>query len=104
MHISISLSIFGSALEDTHRTSRVRRLAAVASLLFAYGWFASQLHALTIFETATLGPTGLTSNLGVGIYYDQFLGARFELTSSVTTTAIGGHFGTTSVIGNNQFF
>jgi hypothetical protein len=65
---------------------------------------AADCRAVTVVETATLGATGLTSDLGIGIYDDQFLGLRFAIPSAITTTAVGGHFGTVESVGNNQFF
>jgi hypothetical protein len=103
MNIETIASTRTATTEHARTISLIRHLATTASLIVVYGWFASQLHAFTVFETATLGQTGLTPS-GVGIYNDQFVGAKFELASSVTTTAIGGHFGTTTPIGNNQFF
>lgn len=48
-----------------------------------------------LFESATLGPTGITVDQGVpasniGVF--NFSGARFELTQPVVTTSVGGHF------------
>ena len=54
--------------------------------------------AATIFESATLGPTGVTWQQaldgvvqGSGISSTVFSGVRFELTQPVITTQIGGH-------------
>ncbi len=51
----------------------------------------TSLHAAFIYESATLGATGST-NGGTSVNSSQFLGGRFQVTSTVTTTAIGGHF------------
>jgi hypothetical protein len=55
--------------------------------------------AATIFESGTLGPTGvtwtdLTSGAvpGANISTSTFNGARFQLNQPATTTKIGGHF------------
>jgi hypothetical protein len=78
---------------------------ATAGLFAIYGLFVLDCHAYTVFETATLGPSESTPLSGAGIYFDQFLGVRFDLTSNVSTASIGGHFGTSNTaIGNNQFF
>jgi hypothetical protein len=52
-----------------------------------------------LFESGTLGPTGITWQqvldeevVGVNIASDVFSGVRFELLSPVMTTRIGGHF------------
>ena len=52
---------------------------------------APKARAVTIFESATLGPTGQFS--GVGVDAGNFLGVRFQISSPVTTGRIGGHFG-----------
>ncbi len=44
-----------------------------------------------VFESAQIGPTALASG-GVGISPTQYLGVRFEVTSTVTTAMMGGHF------------
>ena len=57
----------------------------------------------TLFESGTLGPTGLAqgsvtaSNISASVY----AGARFRLTQPVKTTQIGGHF--VSATGDNFF-
>ncbi len=43
-----------------------------------------------IYQSATLGPTGQGG--GVVVAEDQILGVRFDVTSTVTTGSIGGHF------------
>ncbi len=56
--------------------------------------------AATIFESGTLGPTGLTfadfdaggAPDGSGVEPNVFSGVRFELTAPVLTTRVGGHF------------
>jgi hypothetical protein len=53
-----------------------------------------------IYETATLGPTGITGN-GFGIYTNQFLGTRFFVSTTFTTSRIGGHLYSGS---NNHIF
>ena len=74
-------------------------------LLFCWGWLlpARQLASprrRTIFESGTLGPTGLTfadfdaggAPDSSGVETNVFSGVRFELTESVLTTRVGGHF------------
>lgn len=50
--------------------------------------------AATIFESGTLGPTGLPqgSVIASNITPAVFAGVRFQLTETVNTTQIGGHF------------
>lgn len=55
--------------------------------------------APTIFESGTLGPTGITwTDLqdqvvpGTSVHSSNFVGARFELTQVVAISEIGGHF------------
>ena len=45
--------------------------------------------ASTIFESATLGNTGLTGGISVG---QQFVGARFAVDEGAWTGEVGGHF------------
>jgi hypothetical protein len=72
---------------------------------YLFGWLAittlAAPHVLgaTIFESGTLGPTGVTwDDLlaetvgGTNISHVVFTGVRFELSQSVVTTEIGGHF------------
>ncbi len=55
--------------------------------------------AATIYESATLGPTGQTGG-GYAVNGDQFLGTRFEITEATDVTAIGGHlYGSESLFG-----
>ncbi len=68
------------------KTLKLLEVAVVAGL--SVGTTAGT--AQTIYESASLGPTGITVPV-VGIDYDQFLGARFEIRSTVQVTHIGGH-------------
>jgi VCBS repeat-containing protein len=56
----------------------------------------------TFFESATLGNTGSTSAV-VHVNHGQFLGVRFEVTSAVAASGIGGHF-VTRFGDTNQMF
>ncbi len=62
-------------------------------------YMAPPVSAATLFESGTLGPTGVTwDDLlaetvgGTNVKDVVFTGVRFELTQSVVTTQIGGHF------------
>lgn len=57
----------------------------------------------TIFESGTLGPTGLPqgSVSATNITFSVFTGVRFELTQPVLTAQVGGHFVSTT---NGTFF
>ncbi len=56
-------------------------------LLFPVG--VQKIYADVIYESATLGPTGQTS--GLGVFDEQFLGSRFSISQTVQVTEIGGH-------------
>jgi len=79
------------------------RILFVFSLLVVAGLFAmtvATINAATIFESGTLGPTGLTFDdfggatapSGSGVNPIVFSGVRFELSQPVLTTRVGGHF------------
>lgn len=55
---------------------------------------ASPADATTIFESGTLGPTGLPqgSVAATNVTPAVFVGVRFQLTQPVVTTQVGGHF------------
>jgi hypothetical protein len=70
---------------------------SLASLLFAPDIVQGDI----IFESGTLGPTGIPSEdvfspnpvvQGVNVHGSVFNGVRFELTQPVKTTEVGGHF------------
>ena len=60
--------------------------AATATISLSTGLPA---RAAIIHESATLGPIGQTS--GVGVSSSLFLGSRFSLTNPVQVAMIGGH-------------
>jgi PEP-CTERM motif len=60
----------------------------------------SPLRAGTVLESATLGPTGQT--IGVFVQSDQYLGARFQVTSTTVVDHIGGHLGANGIVGNGE--
>ena len=59
----------------------------VLSLLFCD---LRQSRAMPVFESATLGSTGVFG--GVIINEECFIGTRFEVNTTITTESIGGHF------------
>ena len=61
--------------------------------------------AFTLFETAALGPTGI-ADAGFEITNVQSVGARFEVTSPVTTTRVGAHLIDSAFpyVGNKQVY
>jgi hypothetical protein len=67
---------------------------------YLFGWLtlmaliAPHTSAATIFESGTLGPTGIPRGVvpGANISGVVFNGVRFELTDPVVTTQVGGHF------------
>jgi hypothetical protein len=69
----------------------------LAALLALSG--ANHANAATIFESGTLGPTGVSWEdvfnqvvLAENVKSNAFNGVRFELTQPVRTTEVGGHF------------
>jgi len=71
-------------------------MPAVAILILTT---ATNITAATIFESGTLGPTGVTwldlqnQNVqGTNVNSAVFVGVRFELTQPVLTSEVGGHF------------
>ncbi len=75
--------------------SATRKLAGyAASLAVATLCLASPATAAMIFESGTLGPTGLEQGTvdATNINGSVFTGVRFQLTQPAITTQIGGHF------------
>ena len=73
------------------RHSLLRTLAVVLFLVAAAPAFTEQI----LFQSATLGQTGVVPSPetpAANINQFAFNGARFQLTTSVRTTSIGGHF------------
>ncbi len=66
----------------------------VLSLVVAIAFAAPPVSAAILFESGTLGPTGLAQGTvaATNITPNVFTGVRFQLTQSVVTTQIGGHF------------
>jgi len=60
--------------------------------------FANLAFADVIFESGTLGPTGLARGVvpGATVGSDVFNGVRFQLTEPTITTRVGGHFVTST--------
>ncbi len=65
-------------------------IAASASIAMT----ANLAAAATIFESGTLGPTGLPqgSVASANVTLNVFVGVRFQLTQPAITTQVGGHF------------
>lgn len=88
------------------RFGRPGRLSSLALLAF-FGVCPAASSAAILYESGTLGPTGMTieeiiaNNVpGTNVNPAVFVGVRFELTQSVVTSQIGGHF----VSGTNSSF
>jgi len=65
-------------------------VSILASILILGGiGFPQHVFAEVIYESATLGPTGLDN--GIVLSTSQFLGSRFSVTETFEVTAIGGH-------------
>jgi hypothetical protein len=62
-------------------------------------------HGFTLFESATLGPTGPTPG-GLEVSSLQFVGVRFQVSQMATTSVVGGHLYETPFqpLGNHQIF
>lgn len=76
----------------------MRLVASLAMSVLTTCVSTSALSEQVLFQSASLGPAGITpleARQGVGsglsMGSDIFLGARFELTTTAITTAIGGH-------------
>jgi hypothetical protein len=90
-----------------------RCFASAFSLSCAAIFFtAADVSADTIFESGTLGPTGIPySGLGggtapgsSGVTPDVFSGVRFELSDPVLTSRVGGHFVADPRLDSTSFF
>ncbi len=80
-------------MKTTHRVRYCALgLIACASVLH-------HAHAFTVYESATLGRTGLYANSGFDIDADQYLGWRFHLNAPFQVQAIGGN-----ISGSGTFF
>jgi hypothetical protein len=66
---------------------------------------ATGVQADTLYESATLGPTG-TAPGGLEVSSPQFVGSRFFVSGTPTTTRVGGHLYETQFqpLGNHQIF
>lgn len=76
------------------------------SLFLSLGLLFTSFHAVQagiIFESGTLGPTGLSqgSVAATNVHATVYVGVRFQLTQPVLTTEVGGHFVSHS---NGTFF
>lgn len=85
----------------THIVKRVlRRLpAAVLAAALVLSARVTSVTAATIFESGTLGPTGVTFGQlsngtvpGTNVNSSVYTGVRFELTQPIVTSKVGGHF------------
>jgi hypothetical protein len=71
----------------------------VSGVFLALSCFVPVAGATILFESGTLGPTGVTweqvtsdATLGVNVSHVVFGGVRFQLNTPVVTTHVGGHF------------
>ncbi len=98
---ALPLQAQGSAVQSrTHRWVRGILGALVCALT------ANNVAAATIFESGTLGPTGIARNdvtSGSNVNASVFVGVRFYLDQPVITTQIGGHF-VKNTDANQSFF
>ena len=67
----------------------MRQLVGLAVVVVVLAW-GQVAQAAPIFESALLGGTGVGGGSAVSL--NQFLGVRFELTETVETQLVGGHF------------
>jgi hypothetical protein len=83
--------------------SRLKRNHAHQLLFLSFVLSASPVCAdPIIFQSATLGPTGQSSETTITPF--QFLGARFSLSEPVEVTQIGGHLGVIDSSSVGSFF
>jgi hypothetical protein len=83
-----------------HLVTTVRAIALIAVLgLYLLPYAAPVASAASIFESASLGQTGITAEqvrtqevFGTHVSEEVFGGARFQVTKSWQVTRIGGHF------------
>ena len=89
------------AIRNRLRSCLMKRFALFAILFFALTATLPQSSAVAdvLFESGTLGPTGVSWQdaldglvPGSSVAVDVFSGVRFNLTQLVVTTQIGGHF------------
>lgn len=78
--------------------NRLPFFALVSILVLTICPFVSSAQAAILYETGTLGPTGITweevtsNQIGVNVSSAVFGGVRFQLNSPVATSQVGGHF------------
>ena len=68
-------------------------------------------HAAVLFESGTLGPTGVTGTdvfsqivPGGNVNSSSFVGARFHINTPMITTQVGGHFVLSPNVSGGSFF
>ena len=81
----------------------MNRLLLMLVFTFGMGSFDSANAETILFESGTLGPTGLAQFdvAATNVNASVFTGVRFELTQQVQTSQVGGHF--LSAAGGNFF-
>ena len=85
------------------RRCQVNRLLLMLVFTLGMGSFDSANAETILFESGTLGPTGLAQFdvAATNVNASVFTGVRFELTQQVQTSQVGGHF--LSAAGGNFF-
>jgi hypothetical protein len=60
-------------------------------MLYLFGLTGSTARGAFLFESATLGPTGVSVGPVPGVDVMQYLGARFHVDREVEVQSVGGH-------------
>jgi len=64
----------------------------ILCMISLIGLCGGAVRGAVLFESATLGPTGVTGGEVPGVDHAQYLGARFHLDHDVKVQSVGGHF------------
>jgi hypothetical protein len=101
--VNSSSSAIACTIIDGRRASAF--VKALFSCMFAV-WMSAPATAATIFESGTLGPTGIPRSEvtgGSNVNSAVFVGVRFYLDQPVVSTDVGGHF-VKNIGVNDSFF
>jgi len=88
-----------TAMKHSHIRSKLLRWTMALGLLVCV-----PAHAEVIFQSATLGPTGLSWGNGWEIAGGEDLAVRFQLLNTYDVTAVGGNFVSSGPVPNGTIF
>ncbi len=77
--------VIQDSMQASNSTTTGRAALALAITIL----ISAEVRGDTLYESATLGATGVTGGTAIG--YDQFLGVRFQIGQAATVTGVGGH-------------